>query len=223
MTENCPENESIPNYNKIFNLVPDPILSLDELLESDSHEFFNFTLSAIQEAVSTIQLISKVPDNVKHAFKLAKDLFVFGYFRYGFFTISQHYAFLALEAAIKTRYSSSLGNVVVLRSNKNSELIHEIKNPSFYLIEDFCWNGKKLGWDVHKLLVNNEPFPYNGKKLTRWLVDQKIIPEGKKEMYDAGLYLRNSLSHLERISIHTPSATILQRIAEQINHLFYSL
>lgn len=210
-----------PDYNKIFNLTSDPIISFNELTKSDSRGMLNFALSYVQESISKIQLIPNVPESVKHAFKVSKDLFIFGYFRYEFFTISQHYAFLALEAAIKTRYAMSLGKTAIL-TMPNTKLRHEIPVPSYHLIEEFCRNAKKQGWNVRTIKVNDKIFPYSGRKLVQWLVNEKIIRKWESDLYDAGLYIRNSLSHLEQMSIHYPSATILQRVSDQINYLFHA-
>lgn len=51
---------------------------------------------------------------MQRIFKAAKDLYVFGFFRYYFFTISNHYAFLAIESAIRHRYNQWLGEKAVL-------------------------------------------------------------------------------------------------------------
>lgn len=212
-----------PDYNKDFNLQPDPILSPEELLKSETVGVFNLTTHKIQASIADIQFIPAVPDNVKRTFKRAKDLFIFGYFKYEFFTISQHYAFLALEAAIKARYAASLNEVALLTDKKKTELKHEIQNPAYYRIEEFIRNGRKLGWNKYSLLVNGEPFPFNGKELIKWLTDKHIIRKWDADRYNAGLQLRNILSHLEEVSIHMPSARTLQNVANQINYLFLSL
>lgn len=221
MTDQISDKKEDVDYNNIFNLKPDPVLSLNDLLLSDSSGFLNFSLSYTQKSVSEIHLIPNVPDSVQRAFKVSKDLFIFGYFRYYFFTVSQHYAFLALEAAIKSKYVESLGKTAILTMEKSS-LQGEIIAPTYRLIEDFCMSRRKLGWNVRELRVNNEPFPHNGKKLVQWLVDNKIIQKSESDLYDAGLYLRNEHSHLEQMAIIYPSATILQRIAYQINRLFFT-
>lgn len=212
-----------PDYNKDFNLQSDPILSLEELLKSESRGVFNLDTHKLQTSIADIQFIPTVPENVKRTFKRAKDLFIFGYFKYEFFTISQHYAFLALEAAIKARYISSLNGVALLTDQKKTELKHEIPKPAYYRIEEFARNGKKLGWDKSRLLVNGKPFPFNGKELIKWLTSEHVIRKWDADRYNAGLQLRNILSHLEEPSIHMPSARTLENVANQINYLFLSL
>ncbi len=211
-----------PDYNKIFNLKPDPVLSLQELLKSEADGFSNYDPEKLQKSISDIQLIPSVPDMVKCVFKRAKDLFVFGYFRYEFFTISEHYALLALEAAIKARYAASLNGVALLTDSRNTALRHELQRPTHRDIEQFIKNVRKVGWNENRLLVNGKPFPSSGKKLVKWLLEKRLVRRWEAEYYNIGLKLRNSLSHLEFVSIVPPSATMLKRVADQINHLFYS-
>ncbi|MDE2588084.1 MAG: hypothetical protein KGL95_00235 [Patescibacteria group bacterium] len=44
MTDEILDKNDEVDYNKIFNLKPDPVLSLNDLLLSDSQEFLNFSL-----------------------------------------------------------------------------------------------------------------------------------------------------------------------------------
>jgi len=104
------------DYNTQYGLKSDPVLPPSELLKKDiafstfvkvdkygeSHEI---TLEDLQKSVCDIQLIPTVPEGVREVFNAAKRLHIFGYFEYYFFTISQHYAFLALESALRNRYN----------------------------------------------------------------------------------------------------------------------
>ena len=66
-------------------------------------------LEDLQQHISTIVLSSKIPEEVKQVFNGAKDLYLFGYYRYYFFTISNHYAFLSLESALRNKYNQLFG------------------------------------------------------------------------------------------------------------------
>lgn len=131
------------------------------------------TLEDLDDSVKNIHLIPNVPKQVKDVFEISKRLFVFGYFYYRFFTVSQHYAFLALEAGLK---------------NKHKEL--------------FGGNEQSL------------------KKVINDLAQDDVISEKEKPLYDAGRYLRNALSHLADPPVLTPSASILERVGEQINRIY---
>lgn len=206
------------DYIKIYNLTVDRIIPYNEFLKPD-HHIFNLDFEDLQRNVANIQLIPLVPDEVKSVFKRAKDLFIFGYFRYEFFTISQHYAFLALESAVKHRYIKSLGKEVILTDKKNKDLTHILTSPTYHSIESF---GMKKGWNKSTLLANNKPFPYSMRKLIDWLEENHLIRKWEKQSYGAGLQLRHYLSHPERPSVFMPDSKMLKRIAEQINYLFHS-
>ena len=130
-------------------------------------------LADLETMVEDVELNDKVPEEAAEALEVAKRTFVFGYFYYKLFTVSHHYAFLAVEAALKIKYKEVTGK-------ESSNHTHVIEA----------------------------------------LVKSGVIPENKKELYDAGRYLRNELSHLTDSTTMTPSADILYRTAEMINDLY---
>ena len=211
------------DWNSEYDLKNDPILPISEIIKRDPtmDAFVGLrTIENVQGAISDIQLIPVVPEQVKRVFDRAKELFIFGYFRYNFFTISNHYAFLALESAIMNRYVQSLGDKPLLTDKKRKDLRFEMTSPSYRRIWDFCENNKRQGWNAHRLNVNGEPFPWKSSLLLDWLVEKHILRKWEKELFRAGIYLRNSLSHLEQASVFTPNSGTLKRVADDINKLF---
>jgi len=210
------------DFNGLYNLQPDHVSSTEENIDAARKRVYpRVSFEDLQKDIAEIQLIPDVPEDVQRVFKSAKDLHMFGYFRYHFFTISQHYAFLALESAIKRRYAESLRARAILRNEKGETF--EMLNPTYRDIEDFCYRKKRAGWNARRLIVNGEEFPYSGQKLLDWLVHRGLITKWERYLYDAGLYLRNSLSHLERASIFPPGPMILRRLAYQINKLSHQV
>lgn len=67
------------------------------------------TLEDLYNWTKDIQLIQDVSEEAKEIFETSKKLFVHGYFYYHFFTVSQHYAFLALESALCNKYKTLYG------------------------------------------------------------------------------------------------------------------
>lgn len=210
--------KKIIDYKSLYNLKSDHIAPLPEMLEEAKNRTWpKASIEELQQRVAGIQLIPAVPEHVQRVFRTAKDLYICGYFKYHLFTVSQHYAYLALESAIKHRYVKSLSNRAVI-VNKEGET-HIIENPTYERIWKFCKDNKKR-WNFNRITVNGEIFPHNGKLLLTWLVEKGIITKWEQHFYDAGLFLRNTLSHLEFAPIHVPNSRILERVAEQINKLF---
>jgi TDG/mug DNA glycosylase family protein len=95
-------------FNKKYGLTPEPVLDDADLLSPDflSSSFVRVdtgtmpSLGDVQSALAQILLIPQVPESVRRTFQIAMRLYLFGRFEYGFFTVSDHYAFLAIEAAI---------------------------------------------------------------------------------------------------------------------------
>jgi len=182
------------------NLRADPIFSLQELLKRDSPYYPNVSIEGLQEEIKNIQLLPTVPESVERLFKNAKELYLFGYFRYRFFTIASHYAWLALESAMKNRYILSFGDEIILRNRKGKEV--KMSTPNYENIVNYC--SKNKGWAMHDLSVNGEKFPSNKEKLSTWLVSQGLISEWEKELCIRGLRQRNFLSHQTFAPIYTP-------------------
>lgn len=219
------------DYNALYNLKDDPILPLSEITKKDAI-FSGFarledgktrpiTIEDLQKNIRHIQLIPDVPVSVRRVFDGAKNLFIFGYFRYYFFTISMHYAFLALESAIKNKYNKSLGRVITLTNKRGWS--QELKSPSHQRIIDFC--KRTRGWNFRKIEVNEDAFPYSNRLLTDWLVRKEIIPQRERELYNVGIFLRNALSHLTNPMIVSPGEVnaTLEKTAYRINKLYAKL
>lgn len=218
------------DFNSLYNLEKDDVLSLEVFARKDPilDNFVRLedgiprkiTIEDLQKDISTIQLIPSVPEEVKRIFGAAKELYVFGFFQYYFFTISNHYAYLAIESAIRHRYNQWLGDKAVLTSKKGN-LSHEMMNPSYSRIFDFCRQNRNKGWKYHELKVNGEAFPWKMKLLLDLLQKEDIITKWQRDKLNLALQLRNALSHLEFVSILTPSSRGLKLAAEDINILYH--
>lgn len=209
------------DFNKLYSLEDDPIQILSEIAKSTSQmDLFGMDLELIQKKIAHIQLIPQVPEAIKTTITRVKRLFVYGYFEYSFFTISEHYSLLALESAIKLRYIQSLnGEALLTIPKKNLEL--KMSAPTHYRIVEFCNNNRDKGWNVSALLVNGEKFPYGGDRLLEWLEEKHLIRKWEKSIFKAGLDMRNSMSHLETTETTMPGAKLLQIIVNEINYIFH--
>jgi len=103
-------------YNVKYNLEPDEILDQSNLLSIDKTVKTLFKaknteklLEKLQRDICGFQLSPNIPKEVRKVFNAAKKLYVFGYFDYYFFTISQHYTFLAVESALRNKHISIFG------------------------------------------------------------------------------------------------------------------
>jgi len=144
------------DYNSKYGLKSDPILPLSELLKKDETfsyfvKFDNYsksqiTIEDLQKSVCGIQLIPYVPEEVKKVFNAAKRLYIFGYFEWYLFTISQHYAYLALESALRNRYIEIYGKPKKY-NNLNRVIVKLVK-------EGIIPKGEEGIYDAGRLLRN---------------------------------------------------------------------
>ena len=208
-----------------FNLQPDQILPMKELTRIDKtvDAFESYSgpkgIEKLQQEICGIQLIPSVPGSVKKVFQDAKDLHTYGFFRYSFFAVAQHYAYLALESAIKNRYYQSFGKENTLQNEKGETV--KIGSIDHQAMIDLC---RRMKWDIRKLQINGEKFAYHPRELLDWLVREKIITEWERKQCDKGILLRNIMSHPTRALVFPPdySMKALGFAADFINRLYSS-
>jgi hypothetical protein len=207
-----------------FSLQPDPKLPVEELTKIDKtvDAFESYSgpngIERLQEGICGIQLIPSVPGRVKKVFQDAKDLHTYGFFRYSFFAVAQHYAYLALESAIKNRYYQSFGKENTLQNEGETLKVGRIDHQTMI---DLC---RRMKWDIRKLKINGKKFAYNSRELLDWLVCEKIINEWERKQCDKGIQLRNMMSHPTRVLVFPPdySMKALEFAADFINRLYSS-
>jgi hypothetical protein len=219
------------DYNAKYNLLPDSPLTDEQLLKP--HELSALfvkisdgkplTLVERHASVAAIQLIPQVPEGVRRTFDIAKRLYVYGHLEYGFFTVSLHYAHLALDAALHARWSATLPPSVslTLLKKKKVEKQETMLSPSHMKIRNFC---KISGWRVASVQVDGTSFPFTVNMVIEELAAKGFLSKWQRRMIqEVDVEIRNSLTHLEFAPIHTPSAHDLELAAGTINDLFDSL
>jgi hypothetical protein len=213
------------DWSSKFNLPSDTILPLSDIVKMDETlaAFLPAPESAgmeqLQKDICSIQLIPSVPGDVKEIFQHAKKLHIYGFFHYIFFTISQHYAYLTLESAIKNRYCMSFGDTNVL-TNKKGETV-EMGKIDHQDVWDLC---HRRGWRMEQLTINGEKFAATTKDLLDWLVKSKIATEWERKLCAKGMNFRNIMSHLTHPLVFPPSYSVraLSFVADIINRLYLS-
>jgi hypothetical protein len=212
-----------PDFKNKYDLKPDLVLDEGELLKIDRINVGFFSrdktdsIREIQEEIAHIQLIPQVAENVVRVFHWAKRLYVFGLFEYGFFTVSCHYAYLAVESAVYNRWNAALPTPTVLQCGIDSMTVPTAGRRNISLI---C---KTKGWKERQVKVNGRPYPWKVELAIEQLQEDGVITMWQqKRLRDVWMKLRNIHSHLEFASITGPRAGTLERVAEVINILFDS-
>jgi hypothetical protein len=214
------------DFNAKYSLQPDTVLSAPELLRLDfpsdapatDNRLRQLPLSERQQMVRDIQLIPQVPDGVREIIRRAKKLYIYGYFEYSFFTISSHYTYAAMEAALRARWSLILPHPTKLKFKDKEE---DVDRRGFGDIESYC---AMHDWKIRKVFVNGKAFPWNSDMLLAWLRDVEVINDWQKQRFEM-VYrpLRNSYSHMDGCMVHGGESGALRRAVETINILFDSV
>jgi hypothetical protein len=212
------------DFNAEYDLKSDPILEERDLLRIPPVNEVVFSrgrttvVRQVQEAIAHIQLIPKVPEHPRRVFDWAKRLYIFALFEYGFFTISCHYAYLAVESAVYNRWNAALPSPTTLQHGDDSITVPTGGRGNIGLI---C---KEKGWKERDVKVNGRPYPSNvGPAIDQLREDGIITLWQHRRLRDVWMKLRNIHSHLEFAPITGPRAGTLERAAEVINILFESV
>jgi hypothetical protein len=192
------------DFNSKYDLRADTILGEPELLHIDeiNSMFFqgdrNQAIKIAQERVAALQMTGCVPAEVARIFNTAKKLYIFGLFEYQFFTVSHHYAYLAIEAAVYHRWSQTQPKPFVLTHGKEQMTVHDSGRGS---IARFC---EDKGWNRREVKLNGRRFPFSTTSLLARLRQSGIITEFQHRQLETKLRLRNIHSHLDLVRSKCP-------------------
>lgn len=235
------------DYLALYNLQPLRVLSRQKLLAAHPSTrsfvrwtekgFQPLTLDELQHRVSRELLIPNVPEAAQRVFARARDLYVFGYFRYEFFTVAQHQAALALEVAIKHRYCQALGDTVTLRTWDGEEIV--LHRPDYDRLWRVLKEAKRrltkearkrptINWASPRasaLTVNGAPFRASVPELLAWLVEKKIITMWERNVCEHYRHVRNWLSHPLYGSVLPPGYALsaIRDVARLTNKMFHGV
>lgn len=210
------------DFNAKYRLKQDTILAESELLLMNDFNqcFFRGDradmIRKAQEDVARVQLIPQVPSEVRRVIHAAKRLYVFGLFEYEFFTISQHYAYLAVEAALYHRWSALQTKPFILTQGSEQLTIHDSGRGT---IARIC---EHKNWNRRTLRVNGQRFPFSSNSLLARLRKAGAITEYQHTDLEYWLKQRNSHSHREFGPLEMPDPGVIHDAVEMINALFDS-
>lgn len=226
-------DDVLPDFNKLYRLDIESEFSEKDMLTKYSGLYSILNLEDVQErndafkdlqiGISKSNLIPHVNEYVKRVFNRAKQLYLFGWYGYDLFVVSEHNAVLALESAIKHRYFAHFETDVVLRNKNDDE--HRIQNATYDKIDDFLQHNDNKSWKIFNLTINNEKFLYKMNDLLDWLVENKIISEWERQRCDSRMEMRNYLSHPTHSPILPPgyAKSAINEVAYLVNKMFSSL
>ncbi len=212
------------NFNDKYDLRPDHVLDEEAVLRvAELSTYFapknrSEALQRSQVWIAEIQLIPQVPGEVRHVFKLAKQLYVFGLFEYHFYTVSDHYAYLAVESALYHRWNAALKLPALIVHGKDTLSLDKTSRRALQTI------FQERAWRPNAVKVNGRPYPHTASMTITQLREDGIINDWQLRRFKkVWMALRNTYSHLEFAPIDSPSTGTLARAAEQINTLFDSI
>lgn len=215
------------DFNREYDLETDEVLPKRELLkparpgaerwdiQHPEKGSVKLTLRTLQEDVRAIQLIPDVPKGVRDILETAKRLYIFTYFDQSFRQVSEHYAALALESALKERYWREVGQPIELR-NRDGET-QTLNQARYSHVFRLCISDKR--WSLRSMKVNGKPFLHTTKQLLDFFEGEKLLTRWERDMCRLVISVRNTLSHPLSISTMPSSIGWLKLVTRFINTL----
>lgn len=87
---------------------PDPRNDSFVKFDPELKKFRRVELADYQRSIAELQLHSGVPEAVLIQFETAKNLYLYGWFVYRFYPVSEHHALTCLELALRTRFGKEI-------------------------------------------------------------------------------------------------------------------
>jgi hypothetical protein len=218
------------DFHRDYHLHPPPLPSLEKLLQT--HEMGRTIVPKVDpadfkplleraERVNSILLIPKVPHEVAITFEIARQLHVYSSFQHLLGTAAHHYLFLAIEAAVKHRWTATLPDPVEVTNKVGGKiLLSKPRHQECFEIQA-KQNGDKA-WHFGKLKVNGRAFIPKIDDLVDELCSARLLSKWQQRRLKAGIRMRNHFSHREFSIIMPAGEDRFRDIAKDINHLFHS-
>lgn len=179
--------------------------------------------------VAAIALNKAVPEDVLLHFETAKNLFLYGWFVYRFFTVADQQALAALELALRTRFEKEIPKSYYSRSKFATlkPLLRYAIDKGHIRHERFRrWNDQ-AEMRARSRYRQEKIHEMQQKGLDRIDLDYsdiEVIDEDRNWAYLESLSeglseTRNSHAH-GSTSIYSPSVATIEVVAEVINQLF---
>jgi len=169
------------------------------------------TLDTLNDLLSQVPVSSKVPTRIRDLLEFAKQICMYGYFEYEFYSLCATYLFLLTETSIRDRFIAELPDKCHLLRGKESVIV----NKNYDVVMQRLWEG----W----VLVGYEDVNTSLWSILKWLKKSEVLPEriGKKEV-ELIRQLRSDTIHLRSIDVYPPTLIIpvLWKITDLLNCLF---
>ncbi len=156
LAEYAEHYDSVPIEAPSEEVLKNPDPRMQNFIRWREGKAYPLTPGDLARDVARVFLIPPVPEEVRKTFQRAKDLFVYGYFRYDFFTVAALFAYMALETALRYRWCRSISGEVSARlpRAKMRKLLEGLVKRGMLTI----WEQRQceLAWRIRNSLAHPE-------------------------------------------------------------------
>lgn len=216
-----------PDFNLLYGLTKMSIADEITFFEPDSRSqsFVRLdtgnplSIEDWQAGIADLLLLPHAPEAVHTTFNRARRMYELAYLEYDLFTTAEHYAFLALEAAVNCFWISKLGHPVNVELRRGGQVLDShlsLKSTRHELQEEIF----SRGWGHKTVFVNGKEFCKSQPRVLVQLCEEGHIGAWQEKELLWAQQMRNHLTHLEHAPTLGPATDALRFACYHINLLF---
>jgi hypothetical protein len=170
----------------------------------------------VQLMIADSDLGPQVPASVWQFFERCRELHVYGYFNYDFFSIAFEQAHLAIELALKVRFVEHYSKRVPLVQQQTGSAV-ELEVDTYAQLDE-ALRGAKKDWHLR----GHRNFNGTLKSLFDWAIAERLLTGRSAAVAKPLRELRNFVAHPTSTRTVTPvdSAEAIRLTLEIINQLW---
>jgi hypothetical protein len=187
-----------------------------QMRAEDSAEF-------LQRLMARDELVPAVADGTRRSFDHLREIFPYGLFSYGIFTLVAEHALLVFEQALRDRFIEFHQGTVTFTDPQTGQE-QTVPAASYEKVAEFTRRHRR--WRL-RIGIGPEMIPFNGmlNGLRAWARHTGLLRgQRNRAVEDAITRLRNHVAHPSSYHLTTPAdaANTISDLAEIINHLWGS-
>ena len=202
----------------------------EQVNEPDNrNSLFNKQLADFHQEVALLKLNDTVPRDITIQFETTKNLYLYSWFVYRFYPVSEHHALTCIELALRTRFESEIPKERYPRTEKPMLTtllkyaidIKEIKNEEFSRWQHRTYQNACSRYENSKI---QEMHNKGLDQIELNYADVEISDEDRDWSYIEALqeyipYLRNHYAH-GSTTLHNQVLDVIRTASEIINQIY---
>lgn len=207
---NIPTPEALKALNGVYD--PDPRNLHFEYFDPNTQCYHPYRLDKFHKEISKIELQDCVPEDIRIFFETAKNLYLYSWFVYRFFNVSEHQALCCLEYALREKYGEAVQEKIARKPTLYPLLKHAIEKNHIENSDFAVWQCRvqMAAENRHQIELIRRMQQEN---LDEIIIDESSITVTEEDMkYDYLSVLQETLPKIRNTYAHGSSMLFSQSL-----------